>query len=313
MTIVRPGALRLATAVGLVLGLVLDGLLGDPRRLHPVAGFGATAGRLERAVWADSRLRGVGYALGCTVPIVLAGALGERLTRRPVPRMLAVAAATWTVLGGRSLRREGQLQSQMLRCGDLAAARARLGHLAGRDADGLGEAELARAVVESVAENLSDALVAPLVWGALFGMPGLLGYRAVNTLDAMVGHKSLRHRRFGWFAARLDDAANLLPARLTAVLVAACSRRPARVWQVVRRDARQHPSPNAGWCESAFAGALGLRLGGMNSYHGRLERRPDIGDGRPAALADIPAACRLAARVSIAAGAAAAALAGARP
>jgi adenosylcobinamide-phosphate synthase len=156
--------------------------------------------------------------------------------------------------------------------------------------------------VESVAENTSDAVVAPLFWGALAGLPGLLGYRAVNTLDAMIGHRSPRYLRFGWAAARLDDAANWLPARLAAVLTAAIAPSvagsPAAAWRAWRRDARQHPSPNAGVVEAAFAGSLGVRLGGTNSYQGRAEVRGVLGDGRPVAVADIARAVRLSRRVS---------------
>ncbi|HEY0360226.1 MAG TPA: CobD/CbiB family cobalamin biosynthesis protein, partial [Mycobacteriales bacterium] len=156
---------------------------------------------------------------------------------------------------------------------------------------------LARATVESVAENTSDAVVAPLVWGALGGVPGLLGYRAVNTLDAMVGHRSPRYRRFGWASARLDDAVNLVPARFTAALTVAAapivggSRRES--WRVWRRDGRAHPSPNSGHCEASAAGALGVRLGGRNVYAGRTEDRPGLGDGPTPSIVDVGRAARL--------------------
>jgi adenosylcobinamide-phosphate synthase len=180
---------------------------------------------------------------------------------------------------------------------DLASARGRLNHLCGRDPSALDGPELARATVESVAENTSDAAVAPLFWGAVAGLPGLLGYRAVNTLDAMVGHRSARYERFGWAAARLDDAANWVPARVTAALTVACAPLAGgsaagalRVW---RRDGAAHPSPNSGRCEAALAGALRLRLGGRNVYGSRVEDRPPLGDGRPPAAADIRRAVRL--------------------
>jgi adenosylcobinamide-phosphate synthase len=181
--------------------------------------------------------------------------------------------------------------------GDLGAARAALPALAGRDPSALDPAGLARATVESVAENTSDAAVAPLFWGAVAGVPGLLGYRAVNTLDAMVGHRSPRYTRFGWAAARLDDAANWVPARLTAALTVACAplvggsaSGALRTWW---RDGAAHPSPNAGRCEAAMAGALGLRLGGRNVYGTRTEDRPLLGDGRPPVPADVRRAVRL--------------------
>jgi adenosylcobinamide-phosphate synthase len=215
------------------------------------------------------------------------------------------ALATWAVVGGTSLRREAAAMSELLEAGDLPAARERLSHLCGRDPSGLDAAGLARATVESVAENTSDAVVAPLLWGAAAGVPGLLAYRAVNTLDAMVGHRSPRHARFGWAAARADDAANLIPARLSAGLAVACAplvggRRSdaLRAW---RRDGRRHPSPNAGPVEAAFAGALGRTLGGRLSYAGRVEDRPKLGDGPAPERADIARAARLSAAVTAAA------------
>ena len=165
---------------------------------------------------------------------------------------------------------------------DLAAARQRLTHLVGRDTAALPESEIARAAVESVAENTSDAVVAPLAWGALAGVPGLLAYRAANTLDAMTGHHSARYERFGWAAARLDDLLNLPGSRLAGLLTAACAPAAARETLAAWRcDARRRPSPNAGVAEAAFAGALGIRLGGTNVYGGRVEHRAVLGGGRP--------------------------------
>jgi adenosylcobinamide-phosphate synthase len=160
-----------------------------------------------------------------------------------------------------------------------------------------------------VAENTCDAVVAPLFWGAVAGVPGLLGYRAVNTLDAMVGHRSARYARFGWASARLDDAANAVPARLTAVLVAFAAPwiggDARRALRTAARDGRKHPSPNSGLSEAAFAGALGLRLGGRNVYQGRVEYRPVLGAGASPGPADIGRATRLCAAVTVAAAAAA--------
>jgi adenosylcobinamide-phosphate synthase len=209
------------------------------------------------------------------------------------------------VLGGRSLQREAQTLGRQLSEEDLAAARRQIRNLVGRDPSGLDAGELSRACVESVAENTSDAVVAPLFWGAALGLPGLLGYRAVNTLDAMVGHRSPRYRRFGWAAARLDDAANWLPARicglLTVLVAPAVHGRSADAWRAWRRDASQHPSPNAGVVEAAFAGALGVRLGGTNVYAGVAEDRGTLGGTRPVAAADIGRAARLSLLVSTAA------------
>jgi adenosylcobinamide-phosphate synthase len=302
-------ALAAAHAGGLVAGALLDLAFGDPRRLHPVAGFGRVAGALERRLYAPDRMAGARYAaITVGAPVALATAATVATRNHPWVRAGLVAVTTWAVLGGTTLRREARTIANSLERGDLPAARQRLPHLCGRDPSTLDEGELSRATVESVAENSSDAEVAPLVWGALAGLPGLVGYRAVNTLDAMVGHRSARYRRFGTVAARLDDLANLLPARLTAaltVLVApfagADARGALRTWL---RDGSRHPSPNSGQCEAAMAGALGVRLGGRNVYQGRVESRPALGDGRSAKPVDI----RRATRISAAVGAAALAL-----
>ncbi|MFN3603048.1 MAG: cobalamin biosynthesis protein, partial [Dietzia sp.] len=174
-------------------------------------------------LYADSRAAGAAYTLalvGGTAAVgAAAGRVGGRSGGRWALEALGVAAATYVVLGGTSLVREGDAMARALEGGDLPAARRRLSHLCARDATGLGPDELARATVESVAENTSDAVVAPLWWGALLGVPGLLAYRAANTLDAMVGYRSPRYARFGWAAARLDDLLNLVPARVAALLV----------------------------------------------------------------------------------------------
>jgi adenosylcobinamide-phosphate synthase len=307
-----------ARAFGLVVGYSADRLLGDPRRWHPVAGFGAAAQAVEARLYADSRPRGVAHA---TLLVGAAAALGlaaQRAVRgSPAATVVVTAAATWVVLGGRSLEREAMAVHRRLADGDLPGARTQLTHLAGRDTSQLGPGEIARAVVESVAENTSDAVVAPLLWGAIAGVPGLLGYRAANTLDAMIGHHNARYERYGWASARLDDLLNLPGARLAGLLTlaAAPSRAPA-AWHVWRRDAARHPSPNAGVIEAAFAGSLGVRLGGTNVYYGnRIEHRAVMDGGRPAEPGDIRRATVLARRVGRGAAvtAALAALAIARP
>lgn len=290
-----------ARAVGLVIGYAADRLLGDPRRFHPVAGFGTTAKAVEDLLYADSRARGVAHTALLVGGTAAVGVAAERLAGRPVARAALTALATWAVLGERSLAREAVAVHTHLAAGDLPAARERLTHLVGRDTADLDGSEVARAVVESVAENTSDAVVAPLVWGVLCGVPALLGYRAVNTLDAMVGHHNARYENFGWAPARLDDLLNLPGSRLCGllVLVAAPSRAgaAARAW---RRDAAGHPSPNAGVVEAAFAGSLGIRLGGTNRYYGhRIEHRAVLGDGRSARPEDIIRATDLAGRVGL--------------
>ncbi|MGH8866414.1 MAG: cobalamin biosynthesis protein [Actinomycetes bacterium] len=285
-------------------GFAADLAVPDPRRAHPVALFGGFAQRLEALVYADRRRRGVllvAVSTGTATGLAVAGTrlAGDRVG----PRALLTVAATWTVLGGASLHRVAGRLARALQDDDLGTARALLPSLCGRDPDTLDAGGLARAGVESVAENTSDAVVAPLLAGAVAGVPGLVAYRAVNTLDAMVGHRSLRYARFGWAAARLDDLANLVPARVTGLLAVACAPRvggsPAAAYAVMRRDGGAHPSPNAGRCEAAFAGALGLRLGGENAYGGRVERRGVLGDGRAPAAEDVRRAVTLARAVGM--------------
>jgi adenosylcobinamide-phosphate synthase len=266
-------------------------------------------------LWRDDRAAGTVYAV---LLIAAAAALGLLPRRLPAPWLAAATAlGTWTVLGSRSLSAEADAVAAHLRRADLAAAREQLTHLVGRRTDTLDEAEIARATVESVAENTSDAVVAPLLWGAVAGLPGLLAYRAVNTLDAMVGHHSPRYENFGWASARTDDVANYLPARLTAALTALVA--PVAggsghgALAVARADGRRHPSPNAGVPEAAFAGALGVRLGGRNDYGSHVEDRPVLGgDGRAPRVHDIARAARLSRAVAVAAAVACAALAAAR-
>ncbi|WP_433242538.1 cobalamin biosynthesis protein [Streptosporangium sp. CA-135522] len=285
-------------------GVAIDAVFGDPRRGHPVALFGRAAAALERRVYGDARPAGALYTALCVAPAALLGLAVSR-TGHPVVRGILSAVATWSVLGGTTLGREGVAMAELLEAGDLAGARGRLSHLCGRDPSLLDASELARATVESIAENTSDAVVAPLFWGAVAGVPGLLAYRAVNTLDAMVGHHNARYERFGWASARLDDVANFVPARITGVLTVlgaplsgGSARRAAAV---LRRDGHRHPSPNAGRCESAFAGALDVTLGGTNVYGHRVEHRPEMGDGPRPSIGDIRRSVRLARAVGLAA------------
>ena len=270
-----------------------------------MAGFGAVAAALERRGYADRRGAGVRHVAVLVGGAVALGAAAERAARGPVARTAVTALATWVVLGGTSLAREGAALAAELDRGDLAAARARLPGLCGRDPSALDAGGLARAGTESMAENTADAVVAPLLWGALAGVPGLLGYRAVNTLDAMVGHRSPRYARFGWAAARLDDVANLLPARVCALLTAAVAPAvggsPAASLRAWRRDAAAHPSPNAGPVEAAAAGALGVTLGGRTVYPHGAEERPRLGDGPPPGATDLRRAARLSRLVGVAA------------
>lgn len=289
-------------------GFVADQLLGDPRRFHPVAGFGTVAARLEKVTHRDSVAAGAIHTGALVAGTVGLGLLTRRLPQWAQP--ILVAAATWTVVGGRSLTREATTIDAQLRADDLPAARVQVTHLVGRVTDQLSADEVARGTVESVAENISDAVVAPLFWGAVAGVPGLLGYRACNTLDAMIGHHTARYERFGKVAARLDDLVNLVPARLAAVLVAVVRPdRAGQVFRVWRRDAKHHPSPNAGVIESAFAAALDVHLGGRNDYGNRVEDRARMGEGPAVTGETIAPAARLATAVGWAAAVSTAALA----
>ncbi|MFJ8363934.1 cobalamin biosynthesis protein [Streptomyces sp. NPDC093984] len=287
-------------AYGAAAGLLGDLLLGDPRRGHPVAAFGRAAAAVERVLWRDHRGWGALHTAVCAGGAATVAALAASAVRPSRTAATALtAAATWAVVGGTSLAREARAVERALEAGDVEAARARLPHLCGRDPQALDADGIARAVVESVAENTSDAVVGALTWGAVAGVPGLVGFRAVNTLDAMVGHKSPRYRRYGWASARLDDVAGWPGARLTAVLAAAAGPDPRGALRAWRADAAKHPSPNAGPVEASFAGALGVRLGGTLSYGGRVEHRPVLNAaGRAVRTDDIEQAVRLSRRVS---------------
>ncbi|MGO4597021.1 cobalamin biosynthesis protein [Terrabacter sp. 2RAF25] len=292
----------MSRTLGLALGFLLDRAFGDPRHWHPVAGFGSAAIALEKRTYAARRGRGVGHVAALVGSTAALGMVAERSARgNGTAHTLLTAAATWVVLGGRSLTREAGAIDGQLRRGDLTAARTQVRNLVGRETSGLDADGVARACIESFAENTSDAVVAPLLWGGLLGVPGLLAYRAVNTLDAMVGHRNERYAEFGWAAARLDDIVNWAPARLAGALALAAAptrSRAAAGWVAIRRDAPAHPSPNGGVVEAAFAGVLGVRLGGSNTYDGRVEHRGTLGTGPAAGRADIAPAARLARRVS---------------
>jgi adenosylcobinamide-phosphate synthase len=293
------GATRHTRLVGVLVGCLADLLLGDPRVGHPVAGFGAAAAAVERVTYRDTRIGGAAHVGVLVGAVSLLGAALQRHARRrgPLWSVAATAVATWTALGGTSLARTGLAMGDLLSRGDVEDAKRLLPSLCGRDPARLDAAGVTRAAVESVAENTSDAHVAPLLWATAGGVPAVLGYRAVNTLDSMVGHRSPRYARFGWAAARLDDAANYVAARVTAALVVLCAPvvggSPSGAVLAWRHDAARHPSPNAGVVEAAFAGALGVRLGGPTLYQYELQIRPTLGEGVPPSVADLRRAVRL--------------------
>lgn len=291
----------------MLVGYLADLVLGDQRAGHPVAGFGAAATAVERFTYRDTRIAGAVHVAALVGAVSLLGATLQHYARRcgPLGSVVVTAAATWVALGGTSLARIGSAMGELIGRDDLDGARRLLPSLCGRDPALLDAAGLTRATVESVAENTSDAQVAPLLWAVAGGVPGVLGYRAVNTLDAMIGHRSPRYTQFGWAAARLDDAANYIAARVTAALTVVCAPiaggSPLGALTAWRRDASRHPSPNAGVVEAAFAGALGVRLGGPTQYHYELQIRPALGDGPPPTVTDLRRAVGLSRAVQAAA------------
>jgi adenosylcobinamide-phosphate synthase len=277
--------------LGAATGIVLDRLFGEPATsMHPVVHFGKFMEEFERRNYEDAKVPGVIHAVMGTALGVGTGAL-----------LRSTAAATGLAVGGQALHRAANDVGGALASGDLARARALLPSLVGRDPSNLNVFEVARAAVESVAENTVDAVVAPALWAALAGAPGACGYRAANTMDAMVGHRSRRYANYGWASARLDDLANWVPARCTAALVALVRPSSSRdVRLAVTTQAPAHPSPNSGVAEAAFAAALGLQLGGRSHYGDIVEDRPALGTGRRAEPADIVEAVRLSRDVTIA-------------
>lgn len=295
--------MRGGVAVAIAAGWVADRALGDPARLHPVAGFGQAASALERRSWRPTKAAGLAHVAALVAVIGIAmTAVDRMLAGGPVRLTLFRAGLVWATLGGRSLERAALALADELEAGRLDAARALAPTLVGRDPSILAAPELSRATVESVAENTSDAVLAPLLWTVLLGAPGAAVYRAINTLDAMIGHRDERYRNFGWAAARLDDLVNWPAARASALLAIAWAPVLGGSWQAswrsAWRDGAAHPSPNAGRVEGAFAGALGIRLGGLNRYPSGPEWRPMLGVGASPGVSDIPRAVRLARLVS---------------
>jgi len=266
----------------------------------PVVWRGAFIGELgrtfNRADCSDSRRRGLGVlAAGAAVALAtLAGIAVSMLLPATAPGFLAEAAVASSLICSRSLHEHVAAVHDPLAAGRIDAARAAVAKIVGRDTDELSPAEISGAAIESLAESASDGVIAPIFWGILFGLPGIAAYKAINTLDSMIGHLNPRHAAFGGFAARLDDFANLLPARLTGLLFAVAGGKPGAIFGVMWRDAGKHRSPNAGWPESAVAAALGIRLGGPRAYARASADEPWLNaGGRLPEAADIRAALAL--------------------
>lgn len=285
--------------------LLADAALGEPpARLHPTVWMGHAAAAFDRLGHrarsrTGRRLTGLAAALAVPAAAYALTAALLRITPRPL-RSPAEVAVVSLALSMRGLAAGALAVEAALERGDLASARERAAEIVGRDTGGLCEAELARAAAESVAENASDGVVAPMLYAALAGAPGAMAYRAVNTLDSMLGYRRGVYEDLGLVPARLDDLANLVPARLTALGVAAVSGSPLRTLRVVRRYGGLHPSPNAGRAEAAFAGALGVSLGGDSYYGGELRGGEKIGVGPAATTGDIRRSVALMRRACVA-------------
>ncbi|GKS64762.1 cobalamin biosynthesis protein CobD [Nitrospira sp.] len=294
----------------LLAAATLDAVVGDPRWFpHPVRGMGIVIGwcdmHVRRMACHPTLLRGAGLALALSLPLFVFVLSHEAIARADrvtwwFGSLLTIGGA-WTTLAGRDLWDHVRAVRAQLEQGNLPGARRAVGMIVGRDTDQLSQEELARATIETIAESTSDGIIAPLFYLALGGAPLALAYKAVNTLDSMVGHKDERHIDFGWASARLDDLVNWIPARISAALIiltaAVVMKEPRRIrtgWRVLWRDGRKHPSPNSGRPEAAMAGSLGIQLGGINLYQGVPDDRPLLGQGgRQPDLRDIRAASRI--------------------
>lgn len=276
----------------MALAMALDAALGWPdaiyRRIgHPVTWLGWLVNALDRRLNVERMSFGARKLLGVVALLVVLAAvcLPALLVQRLLPGgalgVILTGALAWPLLATRSLYDHVAAVAAPLAAGDIAGARRAVSMIVGRNPEGLDAPAIARAATESLAENTSDGIVAPLFWGAVFGLPGIAGYKAINTLDSMIGHRTPRHEAFGWASARLDDGVNLLPARLTGLLFALVSRRPLVALRCMWRDAGRHRSPNAGWPEAAMAGALGIRLSGPRVYADRVADEPWLNGGAP--------------------------------
>jgi adenosylcobinamide-phosphate synthase len=283
----------------LYVGMIVDALFGDMRALfravpHPVilagraiAWFEQHLNRTQRSA-AARRIRGV---LTVIVLVGLAASAGWAVRSLCRTTFIGAAAEAFIVavlVAQRGLFEHVAAVSSGLLHQGLAGGQAAVAHIVGRDPYSLDGPGVARAAIESLAENFSDGVVAPAFWYLVLGLPGLFAYKMANTLDSMIGHKSERYRAFGWAAARLDDVLNLIPAPISGLLIAGAAlfERPSAAWRSARimlRDGRKHHSPNAGWPEAAMAGALGLMLAGPRHYHEGVVEDPFLGDGTPIA------------------------------
>jgi adenosylcobinamide-phosphate synthase len=285
------------TALLCIIAVLLDRRLGEPRRGHPLVGFGWLAQRVEALAYGPPDLdakarreRGIGAVIILLTPFTVAVGL---LAKIPLIGLGVALALLYLAIGARSLAQHAEAVATALQSGDLPLARQRVGLIVSRDTTDLDEEGISRATIESVLENGCDAIYGALFWFVLAGAPGVVLYRLANTLDAMWGYRTARYLHFGWAAARLDDGLNWLPARLTALSYAAVGPQPALAWRCWRDQASSWKSPNAGPVMAAGAGALGLALGGPACYHGEWQPRPPLGEGLAPSAQDITRAIKL--------------------
>ncbi|PPB79557.1 adenosylcobinamide-phosphate synthase [Albidovulum inexpectatum] len=279
-------------AAAMLIAMLIDAAIGWPDRLftrigHPVTWIGRLIAWADGSVNRDAdsparrRLAGVATALSVIVVVWAAASGLQYVLPEGWAGIVLTGILAWPLVALRSMHDHVLAVARPLTAGDLPAARRAVSMIVGRDPNRLDAPAVARAAIESLAENTSDGIVAPVFWGLVFGLPGITVYKAINTMDSMIGHRSPRHEAFGWAAARIDDVANLVPARLTGLIFALTSARPRAALVTMLRDAPDHRSPNAGWPEAALAGALNIRLSGPRIYGDRVAPEPWVNGEAP--------------------------------
>lgn len=279
-------------ALAMLLAMTLDALIGWPSAVflrigHPVTWLGRLIATLDATLNWPTRRTGMRKALGVLAALVtigLAGIIGWLMQSALGDHWAAtvlVAILAWPLVAVRSMHQHVVAVARPLCHGDIDAARQEVSMIVGRDPSRLDAPGIARAATESLAENTGDGIIAPLFWGLVAGLPGIAAYKAINTLDSMIGHRTPRHEAFGWASARIDDVVNWIPARLTGLIFALASRAPIKALRCVLNDAQHHRSPNAGWPEAAMAGALNVRLSGPRAYEDRVAQEPWVNGAAP--------------------------------
>ncbi|MDQ0273240.1 adenosylcobinamide-phosphate synthase CbiB [Cytobacillus purgationiresistens] len=273
--------------LAITLAFFIDLIIGDPPKWpHPVKWMGTLIARLEKGLNHGKNKKGKGLLMLITVLLAAGGLtylfIGFFYFLHPVAGVLIEAIVISTAIAQKSLKEAALDVYVPLKSGDINEARRRLSYIVGRDTDKLAEPEIVRGTVETVAENTSDGITAPLFWALIGGAPLAIMYRAINTCDSMVGYRNAKYEEFGSASARLDDVVNWIPSRLTSACMMAVNKplfyKKREAWKIVMRDAKKHPSPNSGWGEAAIASLLGIQLGGINTYQGVISNRATMGD-----------------------------------